>query len=226
MYGLFSSCIPQAGRRQLDSLPLRKRQGLVPDFLVHAALDGPERPILLELKTLHYGSSTYVSHSARCHAVERRAAALPGEYAAKARAVDRRYCGTPEGSIGPVETRLRTYEPVRGIVFGAWGEASRATHKLLSVMARVGAERHWIGMCCTDPAHATGVLAWLLRRRWGLTVLRENARLKLSRLEYVGPGAAEAVRRRTRASAAQAARVRAGARMLLGGPRARAWDRS
>ena len=86
----------------------------MPDFLVHAALDGPERPILMEFKTLHYGSSTYVSHSARCHAVERRAAALPGEYAAKARAVDRRYCGTPEGSIGPVGT----YEPVWGIVNG------------------------------------------------------------------------------------------------------------
>ena len=155
----------------------------------------------------------------------RRANALPAEYAAKARAVDQRYCGTPVGATGPVEAKLRTFEPVRGLVFGAWGEASPVTAKLLSVMAHSGAQRHWRGMRCEDPARAVGSLAWLLRRRWALTALRENARLKLDRMEYVGRGAAAAIQRRTLAADAQAHRQRAAARTLLAGPRARAWLR-
>ena len=225
VYGLFAASIPQAGRRALDGLPMRKRQGLVPDFLLHAPFDGPERPLLFELKTLHYGRSTYGNQEARCHAVNRRANALPAEYAAKARSVDQRYCGSTHGTVGPVEAKLRSFEPVRGLVFGAWGEASPATHKLLSVMAQCGAQRHWRGMRCEDPGSAIGSIAWLLRRRWGLTALRENARLKLERLQYVGRGAAAASQRRALGFEAQAARQRAAACMLLSGPRARLWAR-
>ena len=225
VFGLFAECIPQQGRRQADGMHLRKRQGLVPDFLVHVAVDGPERPLLFELKTLHYGSSTYTDGETRCLAVARRAQALPREYAGKAREVDSSFCGTPQGATGPVAHKLQTYEPVRGIVFGAWGEASPDTEKLLSVMAKTGAQRHWRGMRSDDPAHALGAIAWLLRRRWGLTALRENARLKLDRLEYVGRGAAAASQRRALSMEAHAARSRAMAGSLISGPRARAWHR-
>ena len=225
VFGLFAACIPQAGRQAIDGLTLRKRQGLVPDFLAHAPWDGPERPLLLELKTLHYGSSTYGDNAARCGAVARRANALPSEYAAKARTTDQMYCATAAGAVGPVEAKLRTFEPVLGLVFGAWGEASPAVAKLLTLMSQCGAQRHWRGMRCEDPGSATGTLAWLLRRRWGLTALRENARLKLDRLQYVGRGAAAAIQRRALASEAFAARQRASARTLLSGPRARAWAR-
>ena len=225
VYGLFAACIPQAGRAQADGMHLRKRQGLVPDFLVHAALDGPERPLLFELKTLHYGSSTYTPAEARCHAVATRASALPAEYTNKARMVDRRFCNTSTGDVGPVEAKLRTFEPVRGIVFGAWGEASPVVSKLLTLMAKSGALRHWRSMRCSDPAHAVGVVAWLLRRRWGLTALRENARLKLDRLTHVGHGAVAASRRRDMACEAHAARMRTTAGQLISGPRARAAER-
>ena len=63
-------------------------------------------------------------------------------------------------------------------------------------------------------------MAWLLRRRWGLTALRENARLKLSRMESVGRGAHAAAVRREHAGAAQAARVRAHALAFARGPQA------
>ena len=33
---------------------------------------------------------------------------------------------------------------------------------------------------------AQGALAWLLRRRWGMMALRENARLTLDRLAFAG----------------------------------------
>ena len=39
VYGLFAPCIPQAGRNRLDSLPMRKRLGLVPDFVSHLQWD-------------------------------------------------------------------------------------------------------------------------------------------------------------------------------------------
>ena len=219
VYGLFSSCIPQDGRVRADRQTARKRQGLVPDLLVSAAVDGPERPRLFEVKTLHFGPSTYSGGPERCGSVARRARALPAEYARKAREVDQRFCGTPAGSVGPVEQKLRTYEPVRGLVFGAWGEASPDVEKVLTALADAGASRHWRGMRCRDRDAARGALAWMLRRRWGLTAVREAARLKLDRLEHVGRGAGAAARRRSVGRAAHAARARGQAVVLACGPR-------
>ena len=152
VYGLFAACIPQESRQRADGMSVRKRQGLVPDFLFHALFDGAERPLLFELKCLHFGNTTYPRSAARCSAVERRALALPAEYAGKARAVDRQFCGSQQGQVGPVEQRLNTFEPVRGLVFGAWGEASPAAGKLLSLFAASGAARHWRAMRQSTPA--------------------------------------------------------------------------
>ena len=58
------------------------------------------------------------------------------------------------------------------------------------------------------PAAARGALAWMLRRRWGMCALRENARLLLARLTYVGRGAVAAIDRRTNNSEASLARAR------------------
>ena len=219
VFGLFAACIPQAGRARASQMPARKRQGLVPDFLLTVALDGPERELLFELKTLHAGTSTYAGSHHRCEAVARRARALPAEYASKARHVDSQYCGTPTGTVGPVATRLRTFDPVRGIVFGAWGEASPDTERLLSALARSGAARHWRDMRARVPDEAQGVLAWMLRRRWGLTAVREQARLKLERLEFVGRGAAAAADRRVLARTSAAALSRRAACRFWQGPR-------
>ena len=98
IYGLFAAHIPQAGRRRLSAETARKRQGLVPDFMLYADIDGPHRG----LKTLHYGSSTYPSDERRCNAASKRARAIPAEYAAKTTRVDTVYCGTPDGEVGPV----------------------------------------------------------------------------------------------------------------------------
>eukprot|EP00973_Karenia_brevis_P044583 6176329-Karenia_brevis.AAC.1 len=58
---------------------------------VPAPLQAPSdaRDRLLELKTLHFGTSTYPAHAERCHAVHRRARAVPTERLAKARQLDR-----------------------------------------------------------------------------------------------------------------------------------------
>ena len=147
-------------------------------------------------KILHAGPSTYGHSAHRCEAVARRARALLAEYAAKARYIDQQFCGTAPGSVGPLEVKLRTYDPVRGLVFGAWGEASPDVERLLTAFSRAGAAHHWHTMQVATPGSAQGILAWLLRRRWGMTAMREAARLKLERLEFVGRGAAHAADRR------------------------------
>ena len=110
--------------------------------------------------------------------------------------------------MGPVGRKLQSYGRVRGLVFGAWGEASSDAHDLLSQLAKQGARYMWRDMGCPDEAAAVGCLAWLLRRRWGMVGLRENARLKLDRLAYVGRGAAAAAERRQRSELAHALRAR------------------
>ena len=63
VYGLFASVLPQSARDTLSSWPARKRQGLVPDFAIALPAEGcaPTDAVdeLFELKTLHFGPSTY-----------------------------------------------------------------------------------------------------------------------------------------------------------------------
>ena len=224
VYGLFRPCLPRQARQTLDAMPVRQRQGLVPDMMVSLQWGrrGPVRDVLCEVKTLHHGVSTYPPAAvARCGPVARRAEAVNGEYAAKARELDARHCGTARGFIGPVEAKLRSHGPIRGLVFGAWSEASPAAHALLDAAIAVGARRHWRSMTCTSPDQARGVLAWLLHRRWGVTAARENARLLLSRLACVGSGAAAAAARRNSAMDGEAANIRRAACHEWRGPRCR-----
>ena len=69
-----------------------------------------------------------------------------------------------------------------------------------------GAARLRRNMGCIDESAAIGILAWALRRRWAMTALRENARLKLERIGQLGHGASAASQRRTSARAAWSAR--------------------
>ena len=89
----------------------------------------------------------------------------------------------------------------------------------MGALAGQGSMRHWRAMGATSPAEAKGSLAWLLRRRWAMTALRENARLLLSRLEYVGSGITEAVQRRTAAATAAEVRARQSVLDIWRGPR-------
>jgi len=207
VYGLFAACIPQQGRRMFDAMPVRKRQGLVPDIELSLQWDGsgPERQLLFELKTLHYGTSTYRTPDGRCQAVIRRANALPGEYRRKARAVDEKYCETRPDEDGPVLQRLQRYDPVKGLVFGHFGEASPDVHKLVSALAHAASLR-----CdgADDTRH--GLLAWFYKRRWSLAAVRGAARLTLARLaSAVGHGATSAAQRRAAAESSLAKARRA-----------------
>ena len=123
---------------------------------------------------------------------------LGAEYLRKARTLDRTWLGTAPNQQGPVELHLRGHGAVRGVVFCSWAEASGDVDWLLSEAVAVGlSRRRHIRPCDYDePDRMRSILAATLRRRWGMTALRANARLLLERLSYVGRGAMAAVGRR------------------------------
>eukprot|EP00973_Karenia_brevis_P073939 10277500-Karenia_brevis.AAC.1 len=198
VYGMFAPLLPQVARDELDAAPVRKRQGLVPDVMVHCRTEpgGPMRDVLVEFKTLHVGVSTYPGSSTRCRAVARRAAAIDAEYLSKSRRLDRRWHGTLEGHVGPVEAKLRSFGRVRGLVFGSWAEASDDVDWLLNQIAEIGCTRRRGLRAGRDEDDERVAILTALQRRWGLAAARANAQLLLRRLGHVGRGAAAASARR------------------------------
>ena len=69
VYGLFAAVLPQNARTTIGQWPLRKRQGLVPDFAIALPVEGQSQSDaadeLFELKTLHYGHTTYPDAAAQ-----------------------------------------------------------------------------------------------------------------------------------------------------------------
>ena len=86
--------------------------------------------------------------------------------------------------------------------------------RLIGMLAHVGSRRHWCSMQARSADEAQGALAWMLRRRWALTALRENARLKLERLEFVGRrGCSSSSPKAERGSRQRSARQEGGVRV-------------
>ena len=202
VYGLFAHLLPQHAHGLLDAEAPRKRQGLVPDFMMRGRRrnEGTINPMLMELKTLHHGSSTYPASEIRCNAVARRAATIHSEYLRKARWLDQRFLGVQAGHTGPVELKLRGFGEIKALVFGAWAEASDDIKWLLEAAAQHGALRHSLDDAETR-GDAAARMKTCLRRKWGLAACQANARLLLDRLGAVGPGAAAAANRRSLGSA-------------------------
>ena len=67
--------------------------------------------------------------------MDKRASELNGEYIKKARNTDQLYCGTAQGTTGPVETKLGSLGEVKGVVVGAFGEGSDDLHSLIHHLA-------------------------------------------------------------------------------------------
>jgi hypothetical protein len=141
--GLVAHLLPQVARDHFDQLPVRKRQGILPDMQAQCrpSPEAPAQATLVEMKTLHYAPSTYPASSQRCNAVARRAGAVGGEYLRKTRALDQRWHHTQQPQQGPVELRLRTYGTVRSLVFGSWAECSGDVDWLLSEAVELGLTR-------------------------------------------------------------------------------------
>ena len=129
---------------------------------------------------------------------------LPGEYTSHAKKVDREYGGVPAGVVGPVQAKLTSFPPLRGWVFGAWGEASDDVHQMVDYLAEARQKHQqlweggrWRARRMGEEAELA-MLKGQVRRTLSLEAVRSQARLLLDRLRGIGGGADEAVKRRSR----------------------------
>ena len=148
-----------------------------------------------DINVLHWGYSIdpVAYRSARRHApaprtaVQQRQRAVTADYVRRASALDAAHCGTAHGCCnGPASTALASYGGCKGIVFGAFGECSSNADDLIAATADMLAARRWGSMDCANFEHARSVAMWGTRRRWGMTHLREHARLLLNGMQWVG----------------------------------------
>ena len=91
------------------------------------------RKHLIDVKTIYRGGTYYqggrLTNSMQAGAVMQRGVQVNPEYVRHAQGLDREL--SPQG-MTPIEDRLRHFGDVRAAVFGAYGEASRDVHLLLS----------------------------------------------------------------------------------------------
>ena len=114
----------------------------------------------------------------------------------KAIGVDQNYGGVMPGEVGRVQRKLETFGEVRGLVFGAFGEASEGVHELIQVVAQsrlraVGLQK---GRVCDKGE--LGVLVGRVRKQLSVAAVRTQADCLITRMGNVGEGAGPAGNRR------------------------------
>ena len=116
-----------------------------------------------------------------------------GGYLRHARELDRVHSAPGQT---PIEDRLRWFSETRGLVFGGYAEASADVHDLLTLAARIIAEREYRLAGARSASEMRSFVTSQLRRRMGLAAVQAMARHRLSRVPFVGVprGAIEARR--------------------------------
>ena len=140
-------------------------------------------------------------------AVDKRASTLPREYQNHAKSIHQVYGEVPRGVAGPEEARLLSFPPLRGWVFGAWGEASEDIHSLVHDLASARQKHQHLldgrrgGWSRLSEEGELALLTGQIRRSLSLEAVRNQARCLLGRLSGLGAGAAAAAKRRAWAGA-------------------------
>ena len=114
-----------------------------------------------------------------------RAHAVGREYRDHARAIDRRH----DAFSTRVLDRLDRYGQVRGLCFGAYGEASGDVYHLIAAAAEQGSAR-WGLYGARSQEEMRACLIARYRRRLGVAVARAMSQHLLRRVEFVGLSAA------------------------------------
>ena len=140
----------------------------------------------------------------RCGALEKRESGIHGEYHHKARRADEKFNGLhpQDPAMGPIQTRLDEFGPIRGLVVGPRGSASSGLHKLIGEIAEMGAERVWRKMGARSVLEARGILVNRIRRGIGIAASRAAATLMIERLGIARGDGKRAARCRRNANAA------------------------
>ena len=105
------------------------------------------------------------------------------DYQGHARALDRTH--SPAGQQ-PILQRLQSFGRTRGLVFGAYGEASADVHDLMALAATTQAEQMWREAGARSATEMRALLISRSRRRLGMAVVQAMARHRLARVPYVG----------------------------------------
>ena len=153
--------------------------------------------------TSRYARNTRATNKA----VDKRASTLSREYQNHAKSIDQVYGEVPRGVVGPVEARLLSFPPLRGWVFGAWGEASEDIHSLVHDLASARQKHQHLldgrrgGWSRLSEEGELALLTGQIRRSLSLEAVRNQARCLLGRLSGLGAGAAAAAKRRAWAGA-------------------------
>ena len=191
VFNLFSGQLRQQGLARIE----RDRQAMVPDFRITLNAEGQTISTLQELKIISASRSRYkVTQTVR--GVDKRAAQIHEEYFGKARTADRLYGGAVEGEQGRVERKLLSFPKVKGLNFGAWGEASEAVQSLVYTLADSKAQvavpqsKRKGGLLCEEGVRA--LVVGFIRRRLSVCAVQAQCHSLLGRLEVLGPGLAAA----------------------------------
>ena len=121
-------------------------------------------------------------------------------YLSHARELDGRFSAA---GTTPIEDRLRFHTQTRGLVWGAYGEASADVHDLISIAADGLAEQQWRLAGARTASEMRSFLVSRARRRIGLTAVQAMARHRLARVPYIGVPRAAVVQQQQRRQQAQ-----------------------
>ena len=189
---------------------------IIPDALIRAALPAVqtarglrrgramlEQALLFDVKTIHANSPHYHSAHARDEqrgAVRHRERRVAPAYTAHAQRLDAQIYGAGTHHI---ENRLRSFGDTRGLVYGAYGEASDDVHALIAIAASKLAEQQWRVAGARSASEMRSFPTSRCYRRVGLRVVQAFARHRLDRLPFVGCPRSVVLARRQHLDAAQ-----------------------
>ena len=121
--------------------------------------------------------------------------------------MDKKYYGTRDDEIGPLQHHLESFGNIIPLVVGQYGETSQGVHELMDAIATNRAE--YLSRAEGRPLsmnERSGILA-AYRRRLSVIGVRSQAKCLLERIGHIGQGASAAAERRKRAmSTEQSAR--------------------
>ena len=140
--------------------------------------------------------ATYYGSGTGDRSVDTRAKQLPRIYREKAKNIDRTYCGSADGQVGPVQRRLDEFGDLGCFVVGQFGEGSHDLHQFLIKCANEKSKRLATSTGRPPSDFERSQILQHLRRRLSVCAITAQSSCLLCRLGHMSEGAQEASVRR------------------------------